>query len=91
LGSSQASRPTANPLIGPHGLGTARAIENLLSKGKGFTMAVADQFGDPGYTRDSLMARGKRIGLKQTKKAERGLAVAASILARGSFLYVAST
>ena len=66
----------------------ARAIENLLSNGEGCTMAVADQFGDPGYIRDSLMARGKRIDLKQTIKAERDLAVAAaSILARDIFLH----
>jgi len=65
----------------------ARAIEDLLANGEGCTLAVADQFGDPGYIRDSLMARGRKIELVQTPKAERDLAVAAaSILARDTFL-----
>lgn len=65
----------------------ARAIEDLLANGEGCTLAVADQFGDPGYIRDSLMARGRQIELRQVTKAERDLAVAAaSILARDTFL-----
>jgi len=65
----------------------ARAIEDLLANGEGCTLAVADQFGDPAFIRDSLMARGKHIELVQTPKAERDVAVAAaSILARDAFL-----
>src|SRR2546428_10626777 len=65
----------------------ARAIEDLLANGEGCTTALADQFGDPGYIRDSLMARGRKIDLIQTPKAERDVAVAAaSILARDTFL-----
>src|SRR2546426_6562777 len=69
------------------GWGHARAIENLLANGTMCKTAVADQFGDPGYIRDALMARGKEVELIQTPKAERDIAVAAaSILARDSFL-----
>jgi len=65
----------------------ARAIEDLLAGDEGCDLAVADQFGDPAYIRDSLMARGRRIELRQTPKAERDVAVAAaSILARDTFL-----
>lgn len=65
----------------------ARAIEDLLANSEDCDLAVADQFGDPGYIRDSLMARGRQIELLQTPKAERVLAVAAaSILARDTFL-----
>jgi ribonuclease HIII len=65
----------------------AKAIENLLANGENCELALADQFGDPGYIRDSLMSRGKRIELKQATKAERDKAVAtASILARDTFL-----
>jgi ribonuclease HIII len=65
----------------------ARAIEDLLANGEGCSLAVADQFGDPAYIRDSLMARGRQIELLQTPKAERDVAVAAaSILARDTFL-----
>ncbi len=65
----------------------ARAIEDLLSNGDDCNTAVADQFGDPGYIRDSLMARGRQIDLIQAHKAERDLAVAAaSIVARDTFL-----
>ncbi len=65
----------------------ARAIEDLLANGEDCSLAVADQFGDPGYIRDSLMARGRQIELVQTPKAERDVAVAAaSILARDTFL-----
>lgn len=65
----------------------ARAIEDLLANGEGCSSAIADQFGDPGYIRDSLMARGRKIDLMQTPKAERDIAVAAaSILARDTFL-----
>ena len=65
----------------------ARAIEDLLTNGESCSLAVADQFGDPAYIRDSLMARGKQIELLQTPKAERDIAVAAaSILARDTFL-----
>ncbi len=69
------------------GWGHARAIEDLLANGEDCNIAVADQFGDPGYIRDSLMAKGRRIELIQTPKAERDIAVAAaSILARDTFL-----
>jgi hypothetical protein len=65
----------------------ARAIEDLLANCEGCSLAVADQFGDPAYIRDSLMARGRQIELLQTPKAERDVAVAAaSILARDAFL-----
>lgn len=65
----------------------ARAIEDLLANGDDCNTAVADQFGDPGYIRDSLMARGRQIDLIQAHKAERDLAVAAaSIIARDTFL-----
>jgi hypothetical protein len=65
----------------------ARAIEDLLANGENCSTAVADQFGDPGYIRDSLMARGRKIELVQAHKAERDLAVAAaSIIARDAFL-----
>ena len=65
----------------------ARAIEDLLANCEGCSLAVADQFGDPAYIRDSLMARGRQIELLQTPKAERDVAVAAaSILARDTFL-----
>jgi len=65
----------------------ARAIEDLLANGEGCTTALADQFGDPGYIRDSLMARSRKIDLIQTPKAERDIPVAAaSILARDTFL-----
>ena len=65
----------------------ARAIEDLLANGDECNTAVADQFGDPGYIRDSLMARGRQIDLIQAHKAERDLAVAAaSIIARDTFL-----
>ena len=69
------------------GWGHARAIEDLLINGEPFELAVADQFGDPGYIAEKLMARGRQIELKQVHKAERDLAVAtASIMARDEFL-----
>lgn len=69
------------------GWGHARLIENLLSNGIDCKLAVADQFGDPGYIRDALMSKGRHIELIQAHKAERDIAVAtASVLARDKFL-----
>lgn len=65
----------------------ARVIENLLSNGIDCSKAVADQFGDPAYIKNALMAKGKQIELIQISKAERDLAVAAaSVLARDVFI-----
>jgi ribonuclease HIII len=71
------------------GWGHARAIEDLLINAEPFDLAVADQFGDPGYIEEKLMAKGKQIELVQVTKAERDIAVAAaSILARDEFLRI---
>lgn len=70
------------------GWGHARVIENLLGNGVKCNLAVADQFGDPGYIKNALMEKGKRIRLVQVPNAERDIAVAtASILARDKFLW----
>ncbi len=66
----------------------ARVIENLLGNGIECNLAIADQFGDPGYIKNALMEKGRRIELIQVPKAERDIAVAAaSILARDKFLW----
>ncbi|MDP6612432.1 MAG: ribonuclease HIII [Candidatus Hydrothermarchaeota archaeon] len=68
------------------GWGHARAIENLLGKGK-CELAIADQFGDQSYINSALMKKGKKIELVQIPGAEQDTAVAASsILARDVFL-----
>jgi ribonuclease HIII len=64
----------------------ARAIENVLGR-TDVTVAVTDQFGDPGYVERALMEKGKTISLIQQTKGERFLGVAAaSIVARAKFL-----
>jgi len=64
----------------------ARVIENLLEANE-CQAAISDQFGDPGYIKNALMEKGRRIELYQTPHAERDLAVAAaSILAREEFI-----
>ena len=66
----------------------ARVIENLLGNGIECNLAIADQFGDPGYIKNALMEKGRKIKLIQVPKAERDIAVAtASILARDKFLW----
>ncbi len=66
----------------------ARVIENLLGNGIECNLAIADQFGDPGYIKNALMEKGRKIELIQIPKAERDIAVAtASILARDKFLW----
>ena len=69
--------------------GHARAIENVLGKpaAGGCRLAVADQFGDERFLRDSLMQRGRKIELVQQVRAEEDPAVAAaSTLARAAFI-----
>lgn len=66
----------------------ARVIENLLGNGIECNLAIADQFGDPGYIKNALMEKGRKIELIQVPNAERDIAVAtASILARDKFLW----
>lgn len=66
--------------------GHARAIESLLER-HFCSHAIADQFGDEKYILSKLMEKGKKLGLIQTPKGERYIAVAAaSILARDRFL-----
>jgi ribonuclease HIII len=65
----------------------ARAIENVLEKQPGCRLAVADQFGDERFLRESLMKRGRQIELVQQVRAEEDPAVAAaSTLARAAFI-----
>jgi ribonuclease HIII len=67
--------------------GHARAIENVLERQPGCRLALADQFGDERYLRESLMKRGRRIELVQQVRAEEDPAVAAaSTLARAAFI-----
>ena len=64
----------------------ARAIENILER-VDCDAAVADQFGDESYLRESLMKRGRSIRLQQRVRAEDDPAVAAaSVLARAAFV-----
>lgn len=66
----------------------ARVVENLANNGYECELAVADQFGDPGYIQEALMAKGRKMELEQMPKAEREVSVAsASILARNKFLW----
>ena len=66
----------------------SRVIENLLGNGIKCDLAISDQFGDPGYIKNALMEKGRKIELIQVLKAERDIAVAtASILARDKFLW----
>jgi ribonuclease HIII len=65
----------------------ARAIENVLGKQPGCRLAVADQFGDERFLRESLMKRGREVELVQQVRAEEDPAVAAaSVLARAAFV-----
>lgn len=65
----------------------ARAIEDVLLFNEPCDLAIADQFGDPKYIQDALMAKGRRIRLVQTPHGERDVVVAtASVLARQEFL-----
>jgi len=78
--------------------GHARAIENVLEKlgqaeacgtrgAPRCRLAVADQFGDERFLRESLMKRGRQIELVQQVRAEEDPAVAAaSTLARAAFI-----
>jgi ribonuclease HIII len=67
--------------------GHARAIENVLEMQPGCRLALADQFGDERYLRESLMKRGRQIELVQQVRAEADPAVAAaSTLARAAFI-----
>jgi len=64
----------------------ARVLEDLLAKAPS-RFALADKFADEKYIQSRLMAKGRRITLVQTPKAERNIAVAAaSVLARDRFL-----
>jgi len=65
----------------------ARAIENVLERQPACRLAVADQFGDERFLRESLMKRGRQIELVQQVRAEEDPAVAAaSTLARAAFI-----
>lgn len=65
----------------------ARALEDVLRFNEPCSLAVADQFGDPKYIADALMANGKQVQLVQTPKGERDVVVAAaSVLARDAFV-----
>jgi len=67
--------------------GHARAIENVLVKEPGCRLAIADQFGDERFLKESLMKRGREIELVQQVRAEEDPAVAAaSVLARAAFV-----
>jgi ribonuclease HIII len=65
----------------------ARALEDVLKFNEPCSLAIADQFGDPKYIENALMANGRRVRLVQTPKGERDVVVAAaSILARDEFV-----
>lgn len=65
----------------------ARALEEVLKFNEPCSLAIADQFGDPKYIEDALMANGRKVQLVQTPKGERDVVVAAaSILARHEFV-----
>ena len=65
----------------------SRAIENVLVKEPGCRLAIADQFGDERFLKESLMKRGREIELVQQVRAEEDPAVAAaSVLARAAFV-----
>ena len=66
--------------------GHARAIESLLRLCP-CNQVIADQFGNKKYISSKLMEKGQMVGLFQTPKGERYIAIAAaSILARDKFL-----
>jgi ribonuclease HIII len=69
--------------------GHTRSIEDLIRRNLLPAFVVSDQFGDPRYIEEKLLAdtRQSGVGILQEPKAERYVAVAAaSILARDSFL-----
>jgi len=69
--------------------GHMRSVEDLIKGGARPAFIVSDQFGDPRYIEQRLLAATKEAGVKviQEPKAERYMAVAAaSILARDGFL-----
>ncbi len=70
----------------------ARALEDVLKFNEPCELAIADQFGDPSYIEDALMANGRQVRLVQTPKGERDVVVAAaSILARDGFISAMKT
>jgi len=67
--------------------GHAKALENLLEKAPGCSMALSDKFGDEKLILNALGERGRGIRLEQKTKAESDIAVAAaSVLARAEFV-----
>lgn len=67
--------------------GHARVIENLCGRKPDCPAALSDQFANPRVLERALMAKGRKIELRQQTKAESDYAVAAaSILARERFL-----
>ncbi|MDA0292768.1 MAG: ribonuclease HIII [Verrucomicrobia bacterium] len=67
--------------------GHARVIENLCERKPDCPSALSDQFANPVVLQRALMAKGRKIELRQQTKAESDYAVAAaSILAREKFV-----
>ena len=67
--------------------GHARVIENLCERKPDCPSALSDQFANPIVLQRALMAKGRKIELRQQTKAESDYAVAAaSILAREKFI-----
>ena len=67
--------------------GHARVIENLCERKPDCPSALSDQFANPVVLQRALMAKGRKIELRQQTKAESDYAVAAaSILAREKFI-----
>lgn len=67
--------------------GHARVIENLCERKPDCPAALSDQFANPRVLERALMAKGRKIALRQQTKAESDYAVAAaSILAREKFI-----